>query len=90
MSDDIFNQLVKIFEKIIKINIKKIFWKIYLYPWVFFFVCDITDRYKLVLNNKFNKHDFKININIGELIFNSSKEYILSLGTIKPIIYFVT
>ena len=47
----------------------------------------VTDRYQLVLNNKFNKHDFKININIGELIFNSSKEYILSFRNNKKTNY---
>lgn len=87
LSNDIFNQLVRIFEKNYKNKHKKNFWKIYLYPWVFFFVCDITDRYNLVLDNKFKKHDFKININIGELIFNSSKEYILSFQNNKKTNY---
>ena len=44
LSDDIFNQLVKIFEKIIKINIKKIFGKfIYILGFSSLFVILQTD-----------------------------------------------
>ena len=91
ITDEIFKQLIKIFKNKNKSNRKlnNIFWKIYLYPWVFFFVSFTLDRYNLVKQNKDKKVKFKKKINLRNLYFSNCNEFHSSLrNNLKTNFYF--
>lgn len=76
LSDTIFENLIKILEAKFHTGYTKNFWKIYLYPWIFFFVCNLVDRIKHVKINKYRKVEFKKKINLSNILFLDSKSYI--------------
>ena len=75
ISEKIFNDLYLTLNKKHKVNFSRSFWRVYLYPWISYFVFIIFDRYNLVIINSKKNVGFKKKIDFTEIVFNESNDF---------------